>query len=192
MIGAPHQVRQFLHVMRQRRPLGHRAIDVGGAEHRPHILPRQRQPAGDDKQRHVLGIGLRDAGKGIFDARSGLGGEHAILLAALDARIAVGDADADALLPAQDRADVDCRAGLDHRIARIAGEEFGALALENFGNDLRRHSWRSLPVPDVYGAIIGPIRSAAPCTSRRGSVPRCIPSRPAFGYDPSVPVERAQ
>ena len=135
VIGAPHQVRQFVHVMRQRRPLGHRAIDVGGAEHGPHILPRQRQPAGDDKQRHVLRIGLRDAGEGIFDARSGLGGEHAILLAAFDARITVGDADADAFLPAQDRADVDCRTGFDHRIARIAGQEFGTLTLENFGND---------------------------------------------------------
>ena len=48
-----------------------------------------------------------------------------------DARIAVRDADADALLPAQDGADVELGAGLDQRL-RIAGEEFGTLALENF------------------------------------------------------------
>ncbi len=54
--------------------------------------------------------------------------------------IAVGDADADALLPAQDRTDVERGAGLDQRIARIAGEEFGALALEDFGDDVRRRS----------------------------------------------------
>ena len=50
-------------------------------------------------------------------------------------RIAVGDADADALLPAQDRPDVDRGAGLDQRVARIAGQKFRALALEDFGND---------------------------------------------------------
>ena len=121
VVGAPHQVRQFPHVMRQRRPLGHRAIDVGGAKDRTHILPRQRQASGKDEKRHVLGKGLRDPGKGVLDARPGLGGEHAVSLAALDARIAVGNADADALLPAQDRADVDCRTGFDHRIARITG-----------------------------------------------------------------------
>ena len=135
MIGAPHQVGQFLHVVRQRRPLGHRAVHVGGAEYRTYILPRQRQAAGNDEQGNVLGIGLGDAGKGVLDAGTGLGGEHAVALAALDARIAVGNADADALLTAQDRANVDRRAGLDHGIARIAGQEFRALALENFGND---------------------------------------------------------
>ena len=64
-----------------------------------------------------------------------LGGEYAILLAALDAGIAVGHADADALLPAQDGPDVERGAGLDQRIARIAGEELGSLAPENFGDD---------------------------------------------------------
>ena len=52
-----------------------------------------------------------------------------------DAAIAVGDADADALLPAEDRANVDRRAGLDDLIARIAGEKFSALDLEDLGND---------------------------------------------------------
>ena len=135
LIGAPHQVGQFLHVVRQRRPFGHRPIDGGGAEGRAHILLGQRHAAGHDQQRHVLGVGLGDARERVLDAGPGLGGEHAVLLAALDARIAVGDADADALLPAQDRADVDRRARLDHLIARITGEKFGAFALENFGND---------------------------------------------------------
>ena len=145
LIGAAHQVGQFLHVMRQRRPLGDRAVDVGGAEYRAHVLARQRQAAGDDEQGNVLRIGLGDAGEGILDAGSGLGGKHAVALAALDAAEAVGDADADALLPAQNRADVDRRAGLDHRVARIAGQKFGALALENVGNDFGAVHVRSLP-----------------------------------------------
>ncbi len=59
--------------------------------------------------------------------------------------VAVRDADADALLPAQDGADVERGAGLDQRIARIAGEELRAFALEDFGDDVRRHSWCFLP-----------------------------------------------
>jgi protein-disulfide isomerase-like protein with CxxC motif len=49
---------------------------------------------------------------------------------------AVRHADADALLPAQDRPHVDRRTGLDQRIARITGEEFGALTLDDRGNDV--------------------------------------------------------
>ena len=143
VIGAPHQVGQFLRRMRQRRPLGDRAIHVGGAEHRPHVLPGERQAAGDDQQRHVLGIGLRDAGKRVLDAGAGLRREYAVALAALDAAVAVGKSDADALLPAQDRPDAQRRARLDDGVARIAGEEFGALALEDFGNDLRAVHVRS-------------------------------------------------
>ena len=100
VIGAPHQIGQFLHIVRQRGPFGDRAVDVGGAEHRPHVLPRQRQTAGDDQHRDVLGIGLRHAGKRILDAGAVLRGEHAVPPAAPDARIAVGDADPDPLLPA--------------------------------------------------------------------------------------------
>jgi hypothetical protein len=89
--------------VRQRRPLGDGAVDVGGAEYRPQILPRQRQPRRDQQHRHVLGIGLRDAWERVLDAGAGLRREHAVHLGALDAAIAVRQADADALLPAQDR-----------------------------------------------------------------------------------------
>ncbi len=100
MVGAAHQVGQLLHVVRQRRPFGDRPIDVGSAKHWTHVLPRQRDTAGDDKHRHVLRIRLGDAGECVLDAGTGLGAEHAVALAALDAAIAVGNADADALLPA--------------------------------------------------------------------------------------------
>src|SRR5262249_25033989 len=90
---------------------------------------------GNHQHRHVLGVGLGDAGKGVLDAGAGLRREHAVAPAALDAAVAVGHADADALLPAQDRPDVERGAGLDQRIARIAGEKLRALALENLGND---------------------------------------------------------
>jgi hypothetical protein len=137
--------------MRQRAPFGDRSVDVGSAEHRPHVLPRQRQSGGDDEQRNVLGKCLSNTGKRVLDAGAGLRGEHAVALAALDARIAVRQADADALLPAQDRTDVERRAGLDQRIARVAGEEICTLAPENFGDDR------------------GSIHGVPPC--RRGIVP---------------------
>jgi hypothetical protein len=137
VVRAPHQVGQFLHRMRQRRPLGDWAVDVGGAEHRPHILPRERQRARNHEQRHVLGEGLGDARERVLDAGAGLRGEHAVAPAALDARVAVRDADADALLPAQDRPYVELGARLDQRVARIAGENLGPLAPEDLGNDLR-------------------------------------------------------
>jgi len=123
----------------------------------------KRQAAGNDKERHVLGIGLCDAGEGILDAGSRLRGEHAVLLAALDAGIAVGNADADALLPAEDRADVDGGARFDDRIARITRQEIGLLALENFGND--RSAIHGLHSPRTDVSIIGPIRSAVPCAN---------------------------
>ena len=123
--------------MRHRRPFGDGAVDVGGAEHRVHILPRQRQPRRDHQQRDVLGERLGDAGECVLDAGARLGREHAVALAALDAGVAVGQAHADALLPAQDGTDVERGAGLDQRVARIAGEKLGALALENFGDDGR-------------------------------------------------------
>ena len=135
VIGAPHQVGQFLHVVRQRRPLGHRAIDIRGAKGRAHILPRQRQAARNDEHGNVLGKSLRDAGERVLDAGAGLRAEHAVPLSALDAAIAVGDADADAFLPAQDRTNVDRRAGLDHVIAWIAGEKFGALDFQDLGDN---------------------------------------------------------
>src|SRR5262245_50237974 len=121
--------------MRQRRPLGDRPVDIGGAEYRPDILSRQRQPGRNDQQRDVLGKGLGNAGKGVLDARSGLDGEYAVAPAALDAGIAVRQADADALLPAQDRTDVERGAGLDQGVARIAGEKLRSLAPKDFGDD---------------------------------------------------------
>src|SRR5262244_4551951 len=121
--------------MGERRPLGDRPVDVGGAEYRPDILSRQRQPGRNDQQRDVLGKGLGNAGKGVLDARSGLGGEYAVALAALDTGIAVRQADADALLPAENRTDVERGAGLDQRIAGIAGEKLRSLAPEDFGDD---------------------------------------------------------
>ena len=47
----------------------------------------------------------------------------------------VREADADALLPAQNRTDVERGAGLDQRVAGIAGEELRSLAPEDFGDD---------------------------------------------------------
>ncbi len=134
--GTAHQGRQLLHVRRHGRPLGDRRIDLGGAEGRADMLARRVEAGRDDQQRHVFRIGLGDAGEGVFDAGPVLGSEDAVLLAAADARIAVGHADADALLAAEDRPDVDLRAGVDQRVAGITGEEIGALALDDFSNDV--------------------------------------------------------
>ena len=76
-------------------------------------------------------------GIGVLDAGTGLRGEHAVLLAALDAAVTVGKAHADALLPAQDGPDAKRRARLDDLVARIARQEFRPLALDDFGYDRR-------------------------------------------------------
>ena len=135
VIRPAHQVGQLLNRMRHGRPFGDGPINVGSAEHRPHVLPRQRQTCRDDEKGHVLGKGLRHAREGVLDARARLRSEDAVALAALDAGIAVRQADADALLPAQNRTDVERGAGLDQRVAGIAGEELRSLAPEDFGDD---------------------------------------------------------
>ena len=61
-----------------------------------------------------------------------LSGEDAVLAAPTDPAEAVRHADADALLTTENRADVDLGARVDQRVARIAGEEFRALALQDF------------------------------------------------------------
>ncbi len=136
VIGAAEQVRQLGGRMGHGGPFGDRAERLGGAEGRPLVLPLERIAGRNHQQRHILAEGLGDAGKGILDAGALLDGEHAVLLAAADAREAVGDADADALLAAQDGADIELGAGVDHRITRIAGEEFRPLALEDLGDDV--------------------------------------------------------
>ena len=134
--GAAHQVRELLHVVRHGGPLGDTAVDFRGPEGRPDILPLGRKSGRDDQHRHILGIGLRHARKRVLDAGPVLGRKHAVLPAAPNARIAIRHADADAFLPAQDRPDVELGTGFDQRIARIAGEERGSLALENFRDDI--------------------------------------------------------
>jgi hypothetical protein len=134
LIGAAHQVGEFLHRMGQRRPFGDRPVHLGGAEHRPHILPRQRQAGRNHEQRDVLGKSPGNAGEGVLDTRARLRGEYAVAFAALDAGVTVRQADADALLPAEDWAYVEGGAGLDQRVARIAGEKLRAFAPENFGD----------------------------------------------------------
>jgi hypothetical protein len=98
-------------------------------------LSGQRQPGRNDQERDVLGKGLGDAGKRVLDAGTGLGGEYAVALAMPDTGIAVRQANADALLPAQNRTDVERGAGLDQRITGIAGEELRSLAPKDFGDD---------------------------------------------------------
>ena len=132
---AAHEVGQFVDPVRERRPFGDGTIDIGGAEHRPHVAARQRQPGRNDQHRHVFREGLRHARESVLDAGAGLRGEHAVAPSALDAGIAVGRADADPLLPAQYRPDIERGGGLDQRVAWIAGEKLGALALQDFGND---------------------------------------------------------
>src|SRR5262249_39067438 len=115
---------------------------VGGAEYRPHVLSRQRQPGRKHQQRDVLGKCLGNARKRILDARPRLRGKYAVALAALDAGIAVRHADADAFLPAENRANVERGAGLDQRVAWIAGEKLCALASEDFRDNGRPvHGW---------------------------------------------------
>ncbi len=141
VIGAAQKIGKLVDMMGERRPFGDRPEDVGGAEGRLLIVAVGREARRDDQYRDVLRERLGDAGKGILDARPVLSGEDTVLPSLADAREAVGHADADALLPAEDGADVDLGAGVDQRVARIAGEEFGALALQDFGNELCTVHW---------------------------------------------------
>ena len=93
-------------------------------------------PGGNHQHWHILGIGLGNARKGVLDPRPLLGGEHAVLLASPDAGKAVRHADADPLLPAQDGSYVERGAGLDQRVARIAGQELCPFAPKNLGKDV--------------------------------------------------------
>jgi hypothetical protein len=129
-------MRQLLHRGGHRRIFGHRRIDFGGAECRRDVLAFRGKAGRDHQHRHILRIGLRHAGEGILDAGAMLGGEDAVLLARADAAEAVGHADAHAFLPAKDRPDVELGAGVDQRIARIAGEKLGSFALEDFCDDI--------------------------------------------------------
>jgi hypothetical protein len=84
-----------------------------------------------------------------------LGREHAVLSAAPDAGKTVRHAHADALLSAQDRPDVELRAGFDQGIARIAGKKRRPLAPEDFRNDIG-------PLHGVpFCKAFGPSREAA-------------------------------
>jgi hypothetical protein len=136
LVGAPHHLRQFLHRGSHRGIFGNRGIDFRGAEGRRDVLAFRRKSGRDHQHRHILRIGLRHAGEGILDAGPMLGGKDAVLLARADAAEAVGHADAHALLPAEDGADVELGAGIDQRIARVAGEKLGPLALEDFCDDI--------------------------------------------------------
>jgi hypothetical protein len=100
------------------------------------VLAFRRKAGRNHQHRHILGIGLRHAGEGILDPRPMLGGEDAVLLAGANAAEAVRHAHAHALLPAEDGTDVELGAGIDQRIARIAGEKLGPLALEDLCDDV--------------------------------------------------------
>ena len=135
--------------MRAGRPFGDRRVDLGGVENRVAVLAVEPLAARQDQHRHVFRIGLGDAGKGVLDAGPGLGREHADAPSAVDPAVAVGEADPDPLLAAQDGADADRRAGLDQRVARVAGEELGPLALEDFGDCLGAVHDAVLPVRSI-------------------------------------------
>ncbi len=114
-------------------------------ERRLDILAVERVAGRNDEYRHVLAERLGDAGIGVLDPRPVLGREHAVLFSLPDARKPVGDADPDALLAAQDGPDIERRAGLDQRVARVAGKKFRPLAPEDLRNDIRAvHNVRSL------------------------------------------------
>src|ERR1700741_5116297 len=108
---------------------------AGGTERRRDVLPFGRETAGNDQQRHVLGISLRYSGEGVLDSGAMLGCKHAVLSAAADSREPIGHADPNPLLATDDRSNVDRGASVDHGITGITGEKLGSLALEDFGDD---------------------------------------------------------
>jgi hypothetical protein len=95
---------------------------------RPGVADREHQ------YRHRIGIGGGDPGKSIFGAGTGLHGKDADTLAIGYPGEAVGDADADSFLAADDRFDAGRGGRFDQRVGGITGEKLHAFALEDFAN----------------------------------------------------------
>ncbi|MGB7039627.1 MAG: beta-propeller fold lactonase family protein [Xanthobacteraceae bacterium] len=162
-------LRRDAKAMRQRRPFRHRSKNVGGAENWLHILRLERKAASDNQQRDILRKDLRNARESVLDAGPCLGREHAVAFAAFDARIAVGDTDANTLLPTQYRSNVQRRTCFDQRIAWIAGEKLRTVAFKNFGNNCGAVHLR------LFLGFVRPTRvehsGSAPATMRQKAFP---------------------
>ena len=88
-------------------------------------------PQGQDQHWDGIRVGRSHAREGIFCARAILHGKHANPLTVGNARKAVGDADADALLPAQNGPDPNSRCRIDQRCGRVGAEKLYPFALQN-------------------------------------------------------------
>ena len=75
---------------------------------------------GQQKNRNGIRVGRGDAGESVFGARAGLHGKDADALAVGDPGEAVGDADADSFLTANDGLDARRSSGFDQRVGWIA------------------------------------------------------------------------
>ncbi len=134
---APHQLEHPAGLADLGRPFGDRPEILHGVE-RGWRKASSDAVAGDQQHRDVVAEHLGNTGKGVLDARPALHREHAGALAVGRAADAVGDPDADALLPAYDRPDAGLGTEIDQGLARIADEMLDPFRLENardgFGN----------------------------------------------------------
>ena len=136
LVGPTKQVGQFLHMVRQRGPFCDGTEHLGRAENRMVILLLESVTGRNNQHRHVLRKGLRHAGESVLRARPLLRYKHAIPAPAHHAREAVCNTHAHALLATQYRANIYLRGRINERVARIAREHLGSLALEDFCDDV--------------------------------------------------------
>ena len=78
-----------------------------------------RRAAGDDDERHALGVRLSNRAERVLDARTVLAAKHGDLIAGAQATDRVGHGATDALLAHDERTYVDCGSRLRERIQRV-------------------------------------------------------------------------
>ena len=141
---AAHRRRHLLRHQNLLGQLGDRRIGAAGVEHREHLRLIARMAQRQEQHRHRIGKRRGDAGECVLRAGPILHREHAGRPAVGNPGIAVRHVHADALLPADDRAQTARHRGLDHRRGGKAEQRGDAFALQNLHDGIGC-AHRSLP-----------------------------------------------
>ena len=132
--GAPHHFGDLLRLVERFHPLGDRGIGAGGTEEREDLRPVALVAQGQNEHRDRIGVGGGHAWEGVLRAWTILHGKGADTLAIGDARKAIGNAHADALLPAQYGPNTYRRCRINKGRGGVGTEKLHPFALQNVGN----------------------------------------------------------
>ena len=103
------------------------------------------------QHRRGIGVGGSDAGVGVLGPGSVLHGEYADVIAVADAAKAIGDADPDPFLAADDGPDAPQRGCFDHRCCGEARKVLDTLPFENLGYGFNGIQWGRLLISVLAG-----------------------------------------